>query len=183
MITRILRRLFRRGRPQTRSLAETDAAHVAALRAKGVQIGAQCRIYTDAFSTEPWLVRIGDNVGIAGGVKFLTHDGSAALLRGTRPMAQRLGTITIGNGVFIGENAILLPGVRIGDGCIVAPGSVVRGQIPPNSLVVGNPATVAGRASLLLARMMRDPDTLDTFGLDEPTRRRVIEDHFREPSR
>lgn len=182
MIARMFKRLFRRSRPKARSLAETDEALVAALRAKGVQIGAHCRIYTDAFSTEPWLVRIGDNVGIAGGVKFLTHDGSAGLLRATRPMAQRLGTITVGNSVFIGENAILLPGVRIGDGCIIAPGSVVRGQIPPNSLVVGNPATVVGRASLLLARMMQDPDTLDTFGLDEPTRRQVIEDHFRRQS-
>lgn len=179
MIARMFKRLFRRGRPKARSLAETDEALVAALRAKGVQIGAHCRIYTDGFSTEPWLVRIGDNVGIAGGVKFLTHDGSAFMVRDTRPMAQRLGTITVGNRVFIGENAILLPGVQIGDGCIIAPGSVVRGRIPPNSLVVGNPATVVGRASLSLARMRQDPDTLDTFGLDEPTRRQVIEDHFR----
>ncbi|MGE0713949.1 MAG: acyltransferase [Alphaproteobacteria bacterium] len=146
----------------------------------GVRIGTGCRIYTQHFSTEPYLVRIGDRVGIAGGVKFLTHDGAAALLRrhGRRPGIQAFGTIEIGDDVFVGEDVILLPGTVIGAGSIVVAGSVVRGRIAPNSLVAGNPATVIGRASLYLARLERSPDALDTLSLPERERRAVLERHF-----
>lgn len=178
MFKKLIRRLSKPLRRNRMTVAERDAAHVAALRKKGVRIGEGCRIYTSAFSTEPWLVRIGDRVGIAGGVKFLTHDGSAHLIRQDRPMAQKFGTITVGNDVFIGESAIILPGTAIGDGCIVGPGAVVRGEVPPHSIVYGNPAQIVGRASLYLARLKASPDTLDSFGLPEAERRQMIEAHF-----
>jgi acetyltransferase-like isoleucine patch superfamily enzyme len=148
------------------------------LRARGVMIGQGCRIYTSEFSTEPYLVSLGDRVGVSGGVKFLTHDGAAHLLRHQRPMVQFLGRIDVGNDCFIGENAILLPGTRLGHSCIVGAGAVVRGDIPSNSLVAGNPARVVGRASLLLKRLEQGGSVLDTFGLPEAERRRVIERHF-----
>ena len=50
--------------------------------------------------------------------------------------------ITIGNDCWIGGNAIICPGVSIGDGCTVGAGSVVTKDIPANSLAVGNPARV-----------------------------------------
>ncbi len=160
------------------SQQERDARLLDELRQRGVRIGQGCRIYSRDFSTEPWLVRIGDRVGIAGGVKFLTHDGSAFRIRDRRPRAQRLGAIVVGDEVFIGENALLLPGTVIGRGSIIGPGAVVRGEIPENSLVFGNPAAVIGRASLYLERMLRDPNTLDVLGLDEPERRATILRHF-----
>lgn len=46
----------------------------------------------------------------------------------------------IGNGAAIGANATVLPGVRIGDGALVAAGSVVTRDVPPGMLAVGNPA-------------------------------------------
>jgi hypothetical protein len=161
-----------------RDLQASDAATVELLRARGVRIGQGCRIYTLEFSTEPYLVSLGDRVGVSGGVKFLTHDGAAHLLRRQRPMVQVLGLIEVGNDCFIGENAILLPGTRLGDGCIVGAGAVVRGDVPANSLVAGNPGRVVGRASLLLKRMERSDNALDTFGLPEAERRAVIERHF-----
>lgn len=178
MFKKLIRRLLRPLRRKRPTVAERDAAHVAALRKQGVRIGEGCRIYTSAFSTEPWLVRIGDRVGIAGGVKFLTHDGSVHLIRRDRPMAQKLGTITVGNDVFIGESAIILPGTTIADGCIVGPGAVVNGEVPPHSILYGNPAQIVGRASLYLARMKLSPETLDCFGLPERERRQMIETHF-----
>jgi acetyltransferase-like isoleucine patch superfamily enzyme len=177
---RILRRI--RASPHGMSQEAMDAATVCRLRALGVQIGAGCRIYSTQFSTEPYLVRLGDGVIIAGGVKFLTHDGSARLLRSRRPMIQSLGRIVVGDNCFIGENAILLPGPTLGRDCVIGPGAVVRGAIPDNSLAVGNPGQVVGRASTFLCRLERRKNTLDTFGLPEAERRSVILAHFGGPA-
>jgi len=48
----------------------------------------------------------------------------------------------IGNDVWIGYGALILPGANIGDGAIIGAGSVVRGTIPPYAIVSGNPAEV-----------------------------------------
>lgn len=50
--------------------------------------------------------------------------------------------ITIGKGCWIGAKATILDGADIGDGCIVAAGAVVRGKIPPNSIIGGVPAKI-----------------------------------------
>ena len=50
--------------------------------------------------------------------------------------------VTIGENVWIGSDVILLPGARIGEGCIIGAGSVVSGEIPPMSIAVGNPVKV-----------------------------------------
>ena len=49
--------------------------------------------------------------------------------------------ILIGKSVFVGANAVILPGAVIGDGCFVAAGSIVSGTFLPNTLIAGNPAT------------------------------------------
>jgi acetyltransferase-like isoleucine patch superfamily enzyme len=166
----------RRAKPFSQE--EQDEAINRRLRSKGARIGEGCRIYARDFPVEAYLVTIGDHVGIAGGVKILTHNGAAGLLRKRSPAIQNFGRVEIGDGCFIGENAILLPGTTIGAGCIVAAGAVVSGTIPENSLVAGNPARVMGRASLYLERLALSPDSLDTFGLPEDDRRRIILEHF-----
>lgn len=50
------------------------------------------------------------------------------------------GDTIVGNDVWIGQNAVILPGVHIGDGAIVGANSVVGSDIPPYTIVVGNPA-------------------------------------------
>lgn len=52
--------------------------------------------------------------------------------------------ITIGNDVWIGPYSIIMKGVTIGDNCVIGAGSVVRRDVPSNSLVYGNPARRAG---------------------------------------
>ena len=178
-----LKAFFRRRRADSRSQEERDEAVVRNLRARGARVGEGCRIYCKDFPTEPYLVTIGNRVGIAGGVRILTHNGAAHMLRGRQPTIQSFGRIEIGDNCFIGENAILLPGTTIGPSSIIGAGAVVSRTIPGNSLVIGNPAEVIGRASLYLERLALNPNTLHTFGLPEGERRQVILAHFSDQDR
>ena len=177
LLRRILRRLLRLVEPPPASPHDTSAT-IERLRARGVRIGENCAIYTEFFSTEPYLVSIGNHVGISGGVKFMTHDGSAWLMRDEHPKRQALGTIIVGDNTFIGENSLILCGTSIGTNCIIGAGSVVRGRIPDNSLVIGNPGQIAGRASLFIEMLRQGANSLDTLGMDEGARRDLLLGHF-----
>lgn len=61
-----------------------------------------------------------------------------------RPLSSK-GPVVIGDRVWIGENAIILPGVTLGEGCIVGAGAVVTNSFPENSVVGGNPARLLKR--------------------------------------
>jgi acetyltransferase-like isoleucine patch superfamily enzyme len=50
--------------------------------------------------------------------------------------------VTIEDDVWVGANAVILPGVTIGNHCVVAAGAVVTKEVPPHSLVAGVPAKV-----------------------------------------
>ncbi|MBK6850095.1 MAG: acetyltransferase [Burkholderiales bacterium] len=60
-----------------------------------------------------------------------------------RPLIIR--PVTIGERVWIGESACILPGVNVGDGAVIGAGAVVSRNIPANSIAVGNPAVVVRR--------------------------------------
>jgi acetyltransferase-like isoleucine patch superfamily enzyme len=161
-----------------KSPARIMEERIEALRRRGVRIGEDCRLYTTSFSTEPYLVELGNRVAISGDVKFITHDASVWLIRPKRPRAQVFGRIRVGDGTFIGESCLILPGTTIGAGCVIAAGSVVRGNIPDNSIAIGNPARVVGRASLLKSAHERLNMVLDTRHLPEPEREAAIRRHF-----
>ncbi|WP_273543289.1 acyltransferase [Vreelandella profundi] len=111
----------------------------------GVQTGTGCRIYSTAWGSEPFLISIGDRVTITSGVKILTHDGSTWLIHNEMGKRyQHYSPVTIGSDVFIGVNAILLPGVNIGDKVIIGSGSVVTKDVPSGTIVAGNPARFIG---------------------------------------
>lgn len=111
------------------------------LRKKGIKIGENCNISTMKFSTEPYLIEIGNEVRIANGTKFITHDGSIHCFE-NELVGEVFGRIKIGNNVFIGTDCIILLNTTIGDNCIIGAGSVVRGNFPKNSVIIGNPAKV-----------------------------------------
>lgn len=117
---------------------------VAFARRSGISVGSGCRIYTTQFGSEPFLITIGDRVTITSGVKILTHDGSTWLVRDNGSRYQRYAPVVIGNDVFIGVNAIIMPGVCIGSRVVVGAGSVVTRNVDDNSVVAGNPAKVIG---------------------------------------
>jgi acetyltransferase-like isoleucine patch superfamily enzyme len=106
------------------------------LRLYGIKIGEGCEIYSTGFSTEPFLIEIGNQVAIAAGTVFITHDGSVRIMRDTFPDIDLFGKIKIGNNTFIGTNCLILPNTLIGSNCIVGAGSVIRGCIPDNSVAL-----------------------------------------------
>lgn len=114
------------------------------LRKLGAEVGENSRIYTTSFGSEPWLISIGNNVTITSGVKLLTHDGATWLIRDSKGRRYSFNKIKIGNNVFIGVNAILMPGVKVGNNVIVAAGSVVTKSVPDGRIVGGNPAKIIG---------------------------------------
>ena len=50
--------------------------------------------------------------------------------------------IVVGDGAWVGMHSLILPGVTLGQGCVVSAGAVVTSDVPPNVLVAGNPAAV-----------------------------------------
>lgn len=89
----------------------------------GVRIGAWC--------TLSWDCQILDN-----DFHTMTVDGQQ------RPSTA---PVTLGDRVWVGTNALILKGVSVGDGAVIAAGAVVTKDVPANAVVAGSPAKVVGR--------------------------------------
>lgn len=86
-------------------------------------------------------VEIGDNVFFAPNVAVYTAGHPIHPV--SRNSLYEYGIpIKIGNNVWVGGNTVILPGVTIGDNCVIGAGSVVTKDIPSNSIAVGNPCNV-----------------------------------------
>ena len=113
--------------------------NVTEAREIGVKVGNDCRIYSVDFSSEPYLIEIGNHVTITDGVSFVPHDGAVWIFRGKEPEIELFGKITIGNNVFVGLNATILFNTIIGDNSVIAAGALVKGVFEPNSVIAGVP--------------------------------------------
>jgi acetyltransferase-like isoleucine patch superfamily enzyme len=147
------------------------------LRKQGVKIGKNCFIHTVAFSTEPYLVEIGDDVRITNGTIFITHDGAVHSFQGELG-GGIFGRIKLGNNVFIGSNSIILLNTTIGNNCIVGAGSVVRGHFPDESVIVGNPAKIVMKRSVQKLLYKQSPGLVKTDNLPESECTKLIKEHF-----
>ena len=159
-------------------LAGSDAK-INYLRKRGMKIGSDCQINTLLFS-EPFLVEIGNHVAIAGGTEFITHDGAIWCFRDEIKDGDIFGKIKVGNNVFIGNNCVLLPNTTIGDNCIIGIGSIVRGQFPKNSVIIGNPAKVIYQTNIQRLMYKQNKGLLITHNLSESEKNEVIKNHFKE---
>lgn len=94
-------------------------------------------------------ISLGDRVVVSDQCHFLTHDYSittALIAIGKTPKTdvQLIRGITIGNNVFIGKKTIIMPNTVVGNNVIIGAGCVVRGKIPDNVILLGNPAQIVG---------------------------------------
>lgn len=145
------------------------------LRNCGMTIGKDFYCFSDKIeTTEPYLISIGDHVTIAVGVSFATHDASSHFYM---PESSDLyGRITIGNRVFIGMNAMILPGVQIADDCIIGAGSVVINSCPyKGKVIAGNPAKIICNVADLKEKY---PDKcLNTYNMSFEERKMYLLSH------
>ena len=95
-------------------------------------------------------ISLGDRVVISDDCHFLTHDYSltTALISIKKKPKKDLAfqkPIIVGDNVFIGKKSIIMPNARIGSNVIIGAGAVVRGEIPENTIAIGNPCKVISK--------------------------------------
>ncbi len=114
--------------------------HLFRYRLLGVKIGKNTMISLGAkIDVHRGKVTIGDDCLITSGVKILSHDGASRMINKDD---WGNGEVVIGNNVFIGVNAVILRNVTIGDNSVIGAGAIVSKDVPPATVVAGNPAKV-----------------------------------------
>ena len=96
------------------------------------------------FDGRKFSIRTGSNVSIGPEATILTlgHDPRSAAFEDWG------GDVVLGDRVWIGYRAIVLPGVTIGEGAVVGAGAVVTKNVQPNAIVAGNPARMIGERAV-----------------------------------
>lgn len=115
--------------------------HCRFLHGPGVQLGDRCVInHGCLLDGRRFPIYVGADVSIGPEAAILTlgHDPHSP------HFADRGGPVSIGDHVWIGFRAIVLPGVSIGEGAVVGAGAVVSRDVPPFTIVAGNPARQIG---------------------------------------
>ncbi len=146
----------------------------------GLVLGRNVDI-VDTFFFDPshcFLISIGDNCTICPNVRLIAHDASTKKNLGYT----KIGKICIQENVFLGDSVIILPGVCVGANSIVGAGSIVTKDIPPNSVVAGNPAIVLGTAEAYRNKIAQIREKKKVFGreyyiekLNERKREEILE--------
>lgn len=129
-------------------------------------IGDDCSVLTNVVITDPQYVVLGNNVRLSGCTLF-GHDGAANMInRAYGVEIDRVGKIVIGDHVFIGHQAIVLPGTTIGTKVLIGAGAVVSGIVPDNSVMLGVPARRVGTLDDLARRWTAQAESCPWKHLD-----------------
>lgn len=127
-----------------------DRFRLKKLISQGLKVGRNVYIMEDVNfdSNYPFLIEIGNNCRISKDVRILAHDATTFRALGIT----RIAPVRILDGSFIGERAIILPGVTIGPDAMIAAGSVVNRDIGEDKIAAGNPARPYGSYSELIEK-------------------------------
>ena len=142
-------------------------------RSIGVNIGKGCFISTRGWSSEPYLVYIGNNVQVTRGVMIHTHGGGNAV-RHIIPDFDTFGKVIIEDGAYIGAYSQIMPGVTIGKNAIVAAGSIVTKSVPERVVVGGNPAKYLCTVEEYIRKNKQR--NFHTHGLSAEEKKRILEE-------
>jgi acetyltransferase-like isoleucine patch superfamily enzyme len=156
----------------------SSTLRVRLLRKVGMKIGENCRLFKVDWGTEPYLIELGDHVAVSNNVRFLTHDGAVWVLRPEHPDLDIFGAIKVGDNVCLGFNVMLLPNTEIGENSIVAAGAVVKGKIPPNSVVMGNPAKVVMSVDIQKRLMLMSRFKFKSKGTTYKQKKKMLTEFF-----
>jgi UDP-2-acetamido-3-amino-2,3-dideoxy-glucuronate N-acetyltransferase len=138
----------------------------------GAIIGNNCNICANCFIENH--VRIGNNVTVKSGVQLwdgiyiednvfvgpnvtFTND----VFPRSKVYQESIPRTIVKAGASVGANSTLLPGVIVGEGAMIGAGSVVTRSIPPNAIVVGNPARITGYINTQALNTDLQPDDID----------------------
>jgi acetyltransferase-like isoleucine patch superfamily enzyme len=114
-----------------------------------LQIGDNTGIGHGCIFTIGKLISIGRNCNLSGDIVIMDTNAHRTDPEGRlalEPVApEEIRPVIIRDGVWIGRQCILFPGVKIGEGSVISAGSIVRTHVPPYSVVAGNPARVMFR--------------------------------------
>ncbi|NYF32422.1 DapH/DapD/GlmU-related protein [Sphingopyxis sp. JAI108] len=109
--------------------------------------------------TDYSLISIGEGVTISSYVRVLTHDWSLYTIAkahghfSDRPIG-KIKAVSIGAYSFIGTGSIIMPGTTIGRGCLIGAGTVVRGNVPDHSIIIGSPGVIIGNTEEFVGRQL-----------------------------
>lgn len=106
-----------------------------------IVLGKNVFINSNCYFMDGAKITVGDNVFIGPSCGFYTANHPLDYQTRNQGIEQAL-PILIGNNVWLGGNVIVLPGVKIGDGCVIGAGSVVTKDIEANSIATGVPCKV-----------------------------------------
>lgn len=117
------------------------------------RIGEHCSISPHAFFSNPSLISMGSNVRMAT-CTLMCHGGEVNMInRAFGLRLDKVGKIEIGDDVFIGYHAIIMPDITIGSRCMIAAGAVVTRDVPDDSVVGGVPARRLGSLGEAVERL------------------------------
>lgn len=119
----------------------------------GVNIGEHNLLGKNHWSSEPYLVTIGSNCQLTN-CKIHTH-GGGNIIREQYPNFDMFGKVVIGDWVYIGSGAQIMPGVVIEDHVLIAAGSIVTKSVPSGYIVAGNPAKIIGKVEDYIQRNLK----------------------------
>lgn len=154
---------------------------------RGAQIGEgtrlNCRV--NAFGSEPYLIRVGKDCLFASGVHFVTHDGGIKVLNTLGKFSESkhmdcVAPIVIGDNVYIGMDAFVMPGTVIGSNVVIGAGAIVTHDVPDNSVAVGVPAKVIKSIDAYYESMQSKGNVFPTGGWDAQKKRAFYTEKYRD---
>ena len=146
----------------------------------GAKIGKNVSIVGDIhYSSEPYLIKVGDNTTISFECAFITHDAATRVIRNLPDGNKETviyGTIEVGENCFIGCRTTILPNVKIGDNTIIGACSLVCSDIPSGVVAAGNPCRVI--CTLEEYRKKHKDDFLYMVSMPQDEKKNYLLKHF-----